>query len=158
MATHSSVLAWEIPWTEESDGLQSMGSKRVRHGWVTDTYPFVKVHGHCQSSSRKQSQLAREEYPASPPGSQAFQGTYSAPISRPTILLLKCCVQKALNLMDVVLYLDTWTLNTFPPGLKTLSDHNLFLSIVDLKCCFIFRCTETCFFVYFLFFLFYVVC
>ena len=28
MATHSSVLAWEIPWTEEPDGLQSMGSKK----------------------------------------------------------------------------------------------------------------------------------
>ena len=31
MATHSSVLAREIPWTEESGGLQSMGSQRVRH-------------------------------------------------------------------------------------------------------------------------------
>ena len=31
MATHSSILAWEIPWTEESGGLQSMGSQRVRH-------------------------------------------------------------------------------------------------------------------------------
>ena len=31
MATHSSVLAWEIPWTEEPDGLQSKGSQRVRH-------------------------------------------------------------------------------------------------------------------------------
>ena len=31
MATHSSVLAWEIPWTEEPGGLQSMGSQRVRH-------------------------------------------------------------------------------------------------------------------------------
>ena len=30
-ATHSSILAWEIPWTEESGGLQSMGSKRVGH-------------------------------------------------------------------------------------------------------------------------------
>ena len=29
MATHSSVLAWEIPWTEEPGGLQSMGSPRV---------------------------------------------------------------------------------------------------------------------------------
>ena len=28
MATHSSILAWEIPWTEEPDGLQSMGSKK----------------------------------------------------------------------------------------------------------------------------------
>ena len=31
MATHSSILAWEIPWTEECDGLQSMGSQRVGH-------------------------------------------------------------------------------------------------------------------------------
>ena len=31
MATHSSLLAWRIPWTEESGGLQSMGPQRVRH-------------------------------------------------------------------------------------------------------------------------------
>ena len=31
MATHSSTLAWGIPWTEEPGGLQSMGSRRVRH-------------------------------------------------------------------------------------------------------------------------------
>ena len=31
IATHSSTLAWKIPWTEEPDRLQSMGSKRVRH-------------------------------------------------------------------------------------------------------------------------------
>ena len=31
MATHSSILAWRIPWTEESGRLQSMGSQRVRH-------------------------------------------------------------------------------------------------------------------------------
>ena len=31
MATHSSILAWRIPWTEESGGLQSMGLQRVRH-------------------------------------------------------------------------------------------------------------------------------
>ena len=35
MATHSSTLAWEIPWTEEPGGLQSMGSWRVRHDWAT---------------------------------------------------------------------------------------------------------------------------
>ena len=32
MATHSSILAWRIPWTEEPGGLWSMGSQRVRHG------------------------------------------------------------------------------------------------------------------------------
>ena len=31
MATHSSILAWKIPWTEERSMLQSMGSQRVRH-------------------------------------------------------------------------------------------------------------------------------
>ena len=30
MATHSSILAWRIPWTEEAGGLQSMGSQRVK--------------------------------------------------------------------------------------------------------------------------------
>ena len=31
MATHSSILAWRIPWTEDPGGLQSMGSQRVGH-------------------------------------------------------------------------------------------------------------------------------
>ena len=35
MATHSSTLAWRIPWTEEPGGLQSVGSQRVRHDWAT---------------------------------------------------------------------------------------------------------------------------
>ena len=33
MATHSSTLAWKIPWMGEPDGLQSMGSQRVRQDW-----------------------------------------------------------------------------------------------------------------------------
>ena len=36
MATHSSILAWEIPWTEGPGRLQSTGSQRVRHNWVTE--------------------------------------------------------------------------------------------------------------------------
>ena len=35
MTAHSSILAWEIPWTEEPGGLQSMGSLRVGHNLVT---------------------------------------------------------------------------------------------------------------------------
>ena len=31
MSTHSSILAWKVPWTEKPGGLQSMGSQRVRH-------------------------------------------------------------------------------------------------------------------------------
>ena len=33
MATHSSTIAWKIPWTGEPGGLPSMGSHRVRHNW-----------------------------------------------------------------------------------------------------------------------------
>ena len=36
MAIHSSILAWRIPWTEEPGGLQSTGSQRVGHNWVTN--------------------------------------------------------------------------------------------------------------------------
>ena len=35
MSTHSSILAWRIPWTEERGGLQSMESQRVRHDLAT---------------------------------------------------------------------------------------------------------------------------
>ena len=39
-ATHSSILAWEIPWTEEPSGLQSMGSLRVGQGLATKHTTF----------------------------------------------------------------------------------------------------------------------
>ena len=38
MATHSSILAWRIPWTEEPGGLQSVESQRVRHDRATNTH------------------------------------------------------------------------------------------------------------------------
>ena len=41
MATHSSILAWEIPWTEEPVGLQSMVSQRVRYDWQTNALTFT---------------------------------------------------------------------------------------------------------------------
>ena len=52
IATRSSILAWEIPLTEEPGGLQSMGSQRVghnletkqrQHGYMTDFYAFILV-------------------------------------------------------------------------------------------------------------------
>ena len=38
LATCSSVLAWIIPWTEESSRLQSTGSQRLEHDWATNTF------------------------------------------------------------------------------------------------------------------------
>ena len=46
MATHSSILAWRIPWTEEPGGLQSTGLQRVGHDWATS-------HAHTQSWSQE---------------------------------------------------------------------------------------------------------
>ena len=47
IATHSSILAWRIPWTEESCGLQSLGSQRVGHDWSDLAHVHVKVRLLC---------------------------------------------------------------------------------------------------------------
>ena len=44
MATHSTTLAWKIPWMEEPGRLQSMGSLRVRHHWTTSLSLFTSMH------------------------------------------------------------------------------------------------------------------
>ena len=41
MATHCSILAWTIPWTEEAGRLQSMGSQRVKHTTLTLYWVFI---------------------------------------------------------------------------------------------------------------------
>ena len=43
-ATHSSILAWRIPWTEEPGRLQSMGSQRVRHDWSDLAHTYTCAH------------------------------------------------------------------------------------------------------------------
>ena len=59
MATHSSTLAWKIPWTEERGMLQSMGSQRVRHDWVTSfnhslTTPWKESYDQPRQHIKKQ--------------------------------------------------------------------------------------------------------
>ena len=51
MATHSSILAWRIPWTEEPGGLQSTGSQRVGHDLTSE---------HAYTSVRRTSEMALE--------------------------------------------------------------------------------------------------
>ena len=41
MATHSSIVVWRTPWTEELGGIQSMGSQRVRHDWAQHRWFYV---------------------------------------------------------------------------------------------------------------------
>ena len=54
MATHSSILAWRISWTEEPGGLQSIGSQRVKHEWMTNF--------HFQSQSETWARIAKIFY------------------------------------------------------------------------------------------------
>ena len=44
MAPHSSTLGWKIPWMEEPGSLQSVGSRRVRHDWMTSLSLFTFMH------------------------------------------------------------------------------------------------------------------
>ena len=48
LATHFSILAWEIPWTEEAGGLQSMGSQRMRHDWAC-IYIYIYIYTHTHT-------------------------------------------------------------------------------------------------------------
>ena len=50
MAPHSSTLAWKIPWTEKPGRLQSVGSQRVGHDWVTSLSLSLSNHLHLWSN------------------------------------------------------------------------------------------------------------
>ena len=54
MASHSSILAWRIPWTEEPVGLQSIGSHRVRHDWsdLAWIHQMIKLMNHYWNQAR----------------------------------------------------------------------------------------------------------
>ena len=50
MATYSSILAWEIPWTEEPGRLPSMGLQKVRHDLATE-YTHTHTHTHTHTNT-----------------------------------------------------------------------------------------------------------
>jgi len=58
MATHSSILAWRIPWTEESGGLQSTGAQRVGHDWVPNIHTHTHTHVNYTSIKMEKIQLS----------------------------------------------------------------------------------------------------
>ena len=67
MATHSRILAWRIPWTEEPGGLQSMGSQRVRHDGAprqTHDLTVLITHSSCVFHKHRGGGSSRNE-PAS---------------------------------------------------------------------------------------------
>ena len=60
MATHSSIFDWRISWTEEPSGLQSMGSKRVRHDW--SDLAWIPTMGHPLLYSCLENSMDREAW------------------------------------------------------------------------------------------------
>ena len=59
MATHSSILVWRIPWTEEPGGLQSMGLQRVGHDWAHTQSNFLMPQECCIVNHYKKFVLSR---------------------------------------------------------------------------------------------------
>ena len=70
MATHSSILAWRIPWTEQPGGLQSTGSPRVRHDWSD----LARTHTHRDGAQQwvNKSYRRKSLLNSCPPFQQAF--------------------------------------------------------------------------------------
>ena len=60
MATHSSILAWRIPWTEEPGGLQSIGSQRVGHNYSDLTHMHAHIWKELQNHQWQQN--AQEKF------------------------------------------------------------------------------------------------
>ena len=69
MATHSCILAWKIPWTEEPGGRQSMGSERVGHDWARAHIctGYLKLHFRVPICCRKAWVMGREMRKAGQP-------------------------------------------------------------------------------------------
>ena len=60
MATHSSILAWRIPRTEEAGGLQSMALQSVGHDWATNTFKLHNYYFHTTLKFIKNVRACRE--------------------------------------------------------------------------------------------------
>ena len=61
MATHSSILAWKIPWTEETGGLQSMGSQRVRHDWSNWAHTYTRALTNKSYQSKQEGEMTNNQ-------------------------------------------------------------------------------------------------
>ena len=84
MATHSGVLAWKIPWTEETGRLQSMGSQRIGHNWATSPHLLL--------------------------GRKAVTNLGRILKSRDMTLLTKVCLVKAMVFSVVRYGCESWTI------------------------------------------------
>ena len=72
MATHSSILAWRIPWTEKPDGLRSMELQRVGHNWATKH----STGGHRHPWAQRVQTTVRPVLALPPPGSSLLTAAW----------------------------------------------------------------------------------
>ena len=91
MATHSSILAWAIPWTEEPSRLQSMRSQRVNHDLVTER------QGDCDRRTRTLQELAVFPAASQKLNRQKFQTTQKLYRQGPLAFFSLFSQQKALE-------------------------------------------------------------
>ena len=63
MSTHSNVLIWRMPWTEEPGGLQFMKSQRVGHNWVTHTHAHTHTHRHTHTHAHTRTHTTMKSGP-----------------------------------------------------------------------------------------------
>ena len=103
MATHSSILVWRIPQTEEPDRLQSIGSRRVGHDGVTNTFTFKLVI--------TQIPLVRHSYQCNK--CKVFFFLFFFPSSIEHVLLLANLCMNHLNKMTQLLYFFTTLFSDF---------------------------------------------
>ena len=57
MTTHSSIFAWRIPWTEEPEGLQSVGLQRAGHDWRASTCTHTQGDGRTTHKSEGENEV-----------------------------------------------------------------------------------------------------
>ena len=82
MAAYSSILAWEIPWTEEPDGLQSMGSQRVRHKGLNNNKirSLIPEKGFPGGSDGKESAFKAGDPDSFPRSGRPLGGGHGSPL------------------------------------------------------------------------------
>ena len=112
MATHSSILAWRIPWTAEPDGLQSMGSHRVGHDWsnlvpccpgkLTSLSRLLQSGPHCITLIMASTNLLH--------GRKAMTNLNSMLKSRGITLPTKVHIVKAIVFPLVMCGCESWTI------------------------------------------------
>ena len=89
MATHSSILAWEIPWTEEPGGLESTWSQRVRYSLATKQYHHDVI---VQRKDTWAKQWLKGRFPK-----ERIPGQLHTAVSKTLAQLLKLCILTCQN-------------------------------------------------------------